>query len=44
MSKARRDTEERLYRASDVKRASGLSYRQLNDWDSKGVLPASREE
>ncbi len=42
--KLRRDTEERLYRASDVKRAAGLSYRQLHDWDSKGVLPPSREE
>jgi len=44
MHKPPKDEDERLYRASDVKRAAGLSYRQLNDWDSKGVLPASREE
>ena len=27
-----------------MKHAAGLSYRQLNDWDSKGALPNSREQ
>ncbi len=31
------------YTASDVKKAAGLSYRQLNNWDSKGALPGGRE-
>jgi hypothetical protein len=30
--------------AADVKNATGLSYRQLNDWDSKGALPSQRED
>lgn len=30
--------------ASDLQKAAGLSYRQLNSWDEKGVLPESREE
>src|SRR5688572_23058003 len=25
--------------AGDAKEAAGLTYRQLNDWDEKGVLP-----
>lgn len=29
--------------ASDLQKAAGLSYRQLNSWDEKGVLPESRE-
>ena len=31
------------FRASDVKEVAGLSYRQINDWDSKGALPGQRE-
>jgi hypothetical protein len=30
--------------AGDVKNATGMSYRQLNDWDSKGALPGQREQ
>jgi len=30
-------------RAADVQKAAGLSYRQLNDWDSKGAVPGPRE-
>src|SRR5262245_49642497 len=30
------------YTAADLKRAAGLSYRQINEWDQKGVLPESR--
>jgi len=30
--------------AGDVKNATGMSYRQLNDWDSKGALPSQRQE
>lgn len=31
-----------FFRAYDVQQAAGLSYRQLNNWDSMGVLPNSR--
>jgi hypothetical protein len=31
------------FTASDVKEAAGLSYRQLNDWESKGALASNRE-
>ena len=30
--------------ASDLQKAAGLSYRQLNSWDEKGILPESRQE
>ena len=30
-------------KASDIKSGIGLSYRQLNDWDSKGILPSKRK-
>ncbi len=30
--------------AGDVKKATGMSYRQLNDWDAKGALPTQREQ
>ena len=29
--------------ASDLHKASGMSYRQLNSWDEKGVIPESRD-
>jgi len=29
--------------ASDLQKASGMSYRQLNSWDEKGAIPSSRE-
>jgi len=38
------DANDQRFTASDVKDAAGLSYRQLNDWDSKGALPNSREQ
>lgn len=31
------------FKASDVKKLAGLSYRQLHNWDSKGTLPNKRE-
>jgi len=31
-------------RAEHVRKATGLSYRQLNDWDAKGVLPGNRQD
>jgi hypothetical protein len=31
-------------RAEHVRSATGLSYRQLNDWDAKGVLPGNRQD
>jgi len=34
--------EDRLFSASDVREVADLSYRQLNDWDQKGLLPPSR--
>lgn len=36
-------TDERVYSARDVLRASGLTARQLNDWDERGALPHDRE-
>jgi DNA-binding transcriptional MerR regulator len=38
------DDPESSFTAGDVQRAAGLSYRQLNDWDSKGALPNSRAQ
>lgn len=32
------------YTAADVRQAAGLSYRQLNDWEGKGVMPDPRSE
>jgi len=32
----------RWYTAKDVRSAASVSYRQLNDWDAKGLLPKSR--
>lgn len=32
----------RRYTAKDVRSAAFMSYRQLNDWDEKGLLPMSR--
>ena len=31
------------YTASDVRKMAGLSYRQINNWNSKGALPGERE-
>src|SRR5712691_9228396 len=42
--RARVDADDSSFTAGDVKHAAGLSYRQLNDWDSKGALPNSREQ
>jgi hypothetical protein len=36
------DIDAPFFRACDVQLAAGLSYRQLNNWDSIGVLPNSR--
>lgn len=30
--------------AKEIKEVSGLSYRQINDWDKKGILPAQERE
>jgi hypothetical protein len=38
------DADDSSFTAGDVKDAAGLSYRQINDWDSKGALPNSREQ
>lgn len=35
-------TGDQTYTAADLKRAAGLSYRQINEWDQKGVLPETR--
>jgi len=42
--KAQELSAERDLRAKDVKDATGLSYRQLNDWESKGVVPDNRKD
>lgn len=31
--------DETLHTAGDVRRVTGMSYRQLNDWDERGALP-----
>jgi hypothetical protein len=36
--------DEPFFTACDVYRTAGLSYRQLNNWDLKGVLPNSRRK
>ena len=35
--------DEAVFSAGDVKKAAGLSSRQMNDWDQRGALPHSRE-
>jgi len=42
--KAQELSAERDLRAKDVKDATGLSYRQLNDWESKGIVPNKRKD
>ena len=37
-------SDEKELTASDLQKAAGLSYRQLNSWDEKGILPESRQE
>jgi len=32
------------FTAGDVKNASGMSYRQINTWDTKGALPNQRDQ
>lgn len=36
------ETDEQIYKAGDVREVSGLSYRQLNDWEMRGALPESK--
>ena len=36
------ESDDRDYSAADVQRSAGLTYRQLNDWDSRGALPHDR--
>ena len=42
--KSNQVSDEKDLTASDLQKAAGLSYRQLNNWDEKGILPESREE
>ena len=37
------DKSDRVFTAGDVKEIAGLSYRQINDWDSRGSLPHVRD-
>jgi len=37
------NSENPKFTASDLRKAGGISYRQLNVWDSKGALPNQRE-
>nr|ADI23838.1 hypothetical protein [uncultured gamma proteobacterium HF4000_48E10] len=32
------------FTAKDAKKLAGLSYRQLNDWDARGAVPAERDK
>jgi len=36
--------EENLYHVKELRGIAGLTYRQINDWEAKGVIPRSREE
>jgi len=40
---SRKPDDESAFSAGDVRRATGLSSRQLNDWDARGALPHARE-
>lgn len=42
MSLPDQSTDNPSYTASDIRKTAGLSYRQLNDWDTKGALPGTR--
>lgn len=37
------DIDQLDFKASDLKKSIGLSYRQINTWDSKGALPSQRQ-
>lgn len=37
-----RESQNQRFTASDIRKAGGISYRQLNGWDSKGALPRQR--
>ena len=36
------DQDRKEFTAGDVKKLAGLSYRQLNDWESRGAIPSER--
>ncbi|MEI8011519.1 MAG: MerR family transcriptional regulator [Candidatus Omnitrophota bacterium] len=36
-------SEDKDLTASDLQKAAGMSYRQLNSWDEKGAIPESRD-
>jgi hypothetical protein len=38
----RRKSANQKFTAADIKKAGGISYRQLNGWDTKGALPRQR--
>jgi DNA-binding transcriptional MerR regulator len=40
----RRGSRNPKFTASDLRKAGGISYRQLHDWDSKGAVPGQREQ
>ncbi|MGD0576508.1 MAG: MerR family transcriptional regulator [Candidatus Staskawiczbacteria bacterium] len=33
------EMKERVFQASDARKVTQISYKKLNDWDSKGILP-----
>jgi DNA-binding transcriptional MerR regulator len=39
-----RPADDPTYTAAELKSAAGLSYRQINEWDQKGVLPETRSD
>lgn len=43
LQKAYRAAYERVFTAREVQQASGLTRRQINDWDGRGALPHERE-
>ncbi|MBN1573617.1 MAG: MerR family transcriptional regulator [Deltaproteobacteria bacterium] len=42
--KVKETNGDEVLKASDVQKCAGISYRQLNDWDSKGIISSSRKK
>jgi len=42
--KNKKSDNDRQFTAKDLKELADFTYRQLNDWDSKGLLPQNRKD
>ena len=43
MNATSKSRQKPTFGAKDLKRLAGITYRQLNDWESKGLIPDTRE-